>query len=447
MRAQIILALTLAFVASFALLGVATVRLTEQAQSVDRQRAARTTAVVLARGIDESPDRAQTLVDALLEEGSIAGVEVVRPGLEPSARGLVGIGSSTHAPLSNGGTVRLWLRPIDRATTTPLTNLLVMYVAITGAAILLLAYLALTYLIVRPVEAVTRASERLAGGAPHVRVPVRGAAEVARLALAFNDMAAQLRRDRASLEEKIRDLELATNRLRSAQDQLLRSERLASVGRLAAGIAHEVGNPLAAILGLNELLGDPGLAHPDRAEFVRRITGEIERIQKIIRDLLDFARHDSDVDERASSDLRKVVDDAVSLVSPQKDLHKVAIERRFAEVPNVRGSADRLTQLVLNLLLNAADAIGGAGQIEIEISQVEDGKFVALVVSDTGPGIAPEVVDHLFEPFVTTKPAGSGTGLGLAVCHTLVERLFGTIRAENRRQGGARFEVRLPVAG
>ena len=126
-----------------------------------------------------------------------------------------------------------------------------------------------------------------------------------------------------------------------------------------------------------------------------------------------------------------------------------AIERRVAEeLPAVKGPTDQLTQVVLNLLLNAADAIDGEGSILIEVDlHPERDDTIRLEISDSGPGIDAEILPHLFEPFVTTKPTGEGTGLGLAVTHTLVERLGGTIEAENDPLGGARFVVDLPVAG
>ena len=134
------------------------------------------------------------------------------------------------------------------------------------------------------------------------------------------------------------------------------------------------------------------------------------------------------------------------LVGPQKDLQRITIERRFAEdCPPARGEAARLAQVVLNLLLNAADAIQGEGTITLEVRPIEGG-FVELAVADTGPGIPASIREHLFEPFVTTKPPGQGTGLGLAVCHTIIERLGGTIEVDSPPEGGARFVVRLPIA-
>lgn len=450
LRAQIIVALSAAFILSFTLLGVAAVQLSGRARSIDRERSAEATARVIAVALERASGdrrvRSVELADAVIGTGGIEGVEVTWPGIAPHVRGLVGTGTSASAPMARGGSVRVWIRaPADDAA-SPMTDLLMLYVSVTGGTILLLTYVALTHLIVRPVAVVTHASERLAAGGRHVDVPVRGAAEVARLAIAFNQMAAQLRTERQALEDRVRELEQTTTELDTAHDHLVRSERLASVGRLAAGVAHEIGNPLAAILGLVELVRAGDLEPAEREEFLRRVQLETERIQKIIRDLLDFSRQGRDEEDAdATADLGEVVEDAVRLVAPQKDLNQVDIERRVdPDVPRVRGSADRLGQLVLNLLLNAADAIGGEGSIRLEVHAVDG--IVELVVADSGPGIPPTVMDELFEPFVTTKPAGQGTGLGLAVCHTIVERLGGSIEAENAPGGGARFVVRLPAS-
>jgi signal transduction histidine kinase len=319
-----------------------------------------------------------------------------------------------------------------------------LYLLLTGALILLIAYVALTRLIVRPVEDLTRASERLATGTLATDAPVGGAAEIARLAISFNRMARDLRADRKSLEGRLAELELATRELHSTQDQLIRSEKLASVGRLSAGIAHEIGNPLAAILGFVELLQAGDLPEAEEREFLRRVKNEVERIHRIIRELLDYSRAEPPTPVAAEAvDLTQVVEEAVKLVAPQKDLRGITIERRFSDQPSiVRGSEGDLTQLVLNLLLNAADAVNGDGSILIELEDLEH--ELRLAISDSGSGIAPDVLDKLFDPFVTTKPPGKGTGLGLAVSQAIVLRMGGTIRAENRSAGGACFDVRLP---
>lgn len=445
LRLQLVLALIVAFVVAFSLLGVAAVRVGQRARQSARLEDAEVTAALAATSLAREGSREHfvALADAMLGRGDVRGVEWSRGNLpNPWLRGVTGVGTPISARVE-ASEVRLWLR--DEPDPAPKhSNLLVFYVAITGGAILLLSYLLLTFVIVRPVEAVTLASERVARGNLDVSVPVRGAGEVVRLATSFNAMASQVRSDRVALEQRLRELERATAELEAAQEQVVRGARLASVGRLAAGLAHEIGNPLAAILGLVELAQDPDVDDADRAEMLRRTQHETERIHGILRDLLDFARQGTSSEpEDARADLRGVIEDAAALVAPE-GRGKLHVERALEALPPVFGSADRLEQIVLNLLLNAKDAMNGAGRVRVRLRR--EGRAAVLVVHDEGPGIAPEVLDRLFEPFVTTKPVGQGTGLGLAVCHTLVERLGGTIEAENPPEGGARFVVRLPLA-
>ncbi|HJL14695.1 MAG TPA: ATP-binding protein [Sandaracinaceae bacterium LLY-WYZ-13_1] len=444
LRAQIMIALGVAFALAVVLLGMATARLGGRAVDADRRRAAEAEAELLAFAARLPEARRRAALEAAVGRAGVVGAALEGPTIEPVRRGRFE-GARLEAT-HDGITATLWLESAERGASRALPGLLFLYVGITAAAILLLSYVLLTRLIVRPVEDLTRASERLARGRGEARVPIRGAAEVARLAVSFHAMQDQLAAERAALRSRLEELERTTAELSAAQRSLVRSEKMASVGRLAAGVAHEIGNPLTSILGLIELVEDGDLPADEQREFLGRVRRETERIHAIIRDLLDFARGEpAEGDADARCDLVEVVEDAVRLVGPQKDLRHVTLERRFAEeVPAVHGSASRLAQVVLNLLLNAADAIDGDGTIRLEVHPVDD-RWVELSVTDTGPGIDEDVLEHLFEPFVTTKPTGQGTGLGLAVCHTLVEQLGGTLGATNPPEGGARFTVRLPI--
>jgi signal transduction histidine kinase len=381
----------------------------------------------------------------------LGGDEVAGFALTTQHAELMRVGSmqgprSASVSLQSGETLSLWLTPLDPDAESPLARLLRLYLMITGALIVALTYVLLTRLIVGPVENLTRASEQLAEGARVAQVPVAGAAEVARLAVSFNRMASELRKQKSALEERLNEILRTTKELRETRDQLVRSEKLASVGRLSAGIAHEIGNPLAAITGLVELLQMGGLSPSEHDEFLARIRAETERIHRIIRELLDYSRtRPSDSTALAYGNLAEVVDEAVKLITPQKDLRQVTIERRFHdEKPLVRAPAHELTQIVLNLLLNAADAVAGEGSILIELKR--EGDDLLLTISDSGPGIPEAVLGRIFDPFFTTKPPGKGTGLGLAVCLSLVERYGGKLWAENTKSGGARFNLVLPTA-
>jgi two-component system NtrC family sensor kinase len=452
LRAQIVLALGVVLLLLFAMLAVTTAQLAGRASDAERARFADLVARALVIAVGQAPDSPSYLAavtDRLLGQAPHTAVRVEREGKIIYQRGNGASKPSAQVAISGGGRLSLWLPEPSATARSPLTNLLLFYVALTGGAILLLTYIALTYWIVRPIEGLIQWSARLARSGQRLDVPERGAAEVRRLAVAFGQMADELRAERASLEERLRQLEQTTESLRAAQRQVVHGEKLATVGRLAAGVAHEIGNPLAAILGLAELLKGGDLSERERVEFLERIYRETERIHRIIRDLLDFARQGVESGELdVTSDLKRVVDDAVNLVKLLKEFRETRVDISRPELlPRVVGPQHRLTQVVLNLLLNAADAMEGKGVIRIEITGPAEGSpYVILSVTDSGPGIAPEVLDKLFEPFTTTKPAGKGTGLGLAVSYTLIDNLGGVLSASNPAGGGARFEVKLKKA-
>jgi signal transduction histidine kinase len=448
LRAQIVFALIGAFALSFSALGLIVVQVARRSSELERARRAQIMLAALSIALPAEPQQSD-LGDSLsrrLGASELQGIALT-PQHGPGARAGDTRGPSTAVTeLPNGDRLAVWLAPTDTESESPLARLLRLYLMLTGAFIVLITYVLLTHLIVRPVENLTRASERLAEGARSAQVPVAGAAELSRLALAFNHMAAELRKQKGALEERLHELEQATRELRSTQDQLIRSEKLASVGRLSAGIAHEIGNPLAAISGLVELLQLGGLSGAEQSEFLARIGAETERIQRIIRELLDYSRAQPSAPRSSEpGNLALAVEEAVKLIVPQRDMRQVTIERRVHDpAPLVKAPADELLQVVLNLLLNAADAVGGEGSILIDVSR-EQGRVV-LSITDSGGGIPEEALDKVFDPFFTTKPAGKGTGLGLAVCQALVERSAGRIWVENSARSGARFSVSLPAA-
>jgi signal transduction histidine kinase len=284
----------------------------------------------------------------------------------------------------------------------------------------------------------------------------RGAREVVRAARAFNAMTQELAAREADLSSRVEQLERATRELRAAQNQLVRSEKLAMVGRLSAGIAHEVGNPLAAIVGLTDVLKEGGLEEGEVRDFADRIGREAQRIHRTVRELLDYARaapERSADGEAEEGEVGDAVAQVVRLLGPQKAMRGVSFAQQVQEgIPRVRVATDRLVQVLLNLVLNAVDAArGGEGGSERAVAvtiraAVENGRVV-LEVEDDGPGIAPEVRAKVFEPFFTTKPAGAGTGLGLAICAVIVEQAGGLISALDRRDGarGARLRIELPI--
>jgi signal transduction histidine kinase len=247
----------------------------------------------------------------------------------------------------------------------------------------------------------------------------------------------------------------AQEALVESQSRVLQAERLAQVGRLAAGVAHEVNNPLAFVQSnLRYLLEeqqrpDAEVDQAEYAEALRDTLQGVERIHQIVRDLTALSRSgDGKGEEVKPCELRPVIDTSVRLASVRlKSVVKVAVEVPLV-TPVVRADERRLGQVLLNLLLNAADAIEEAkvpgGQVAVKVEQGQE--RVGLVVEDNGPGIKPEHLKQLFTPFFTTKAPGKGTGLGLALSRQYVESFGGSLRAENRPEGGARFVVELPLA-
>jgi signal transduction histidine kinase len=335
----------------------------------------------------------------------------------------------------------------ESAGVTPLVSLLGLYTSLIALALLLAAYFALTVLIVRPLDALAHAADRVASGNRQLEAPLAGAHELQRLGSSLNTMTERLVGDEIALRKKVEEVERATSELRAAQDRLVRSERLASVGRLAAGLAHELGNPLAALSAMADLLAEGGLSEEEAQDFLRRMRNEADRMNRILRDLLAFARPAGapHVDEASPGDVASAVEDTVALVAPQKAAQKLTIETRIGpNLPRVVLSREALVQVVLNLLLNAADACPSGGKVVVEATLVD--AQVRLAVTDDGPGVAETVRARLFEPFVTTKDVGAGTGLGLAVCRGLVEGAGGTLDLDTQHAPGARFVLNLPVA-
>jgi C4-dicarboxylate-specific signal transduction histidine kinase len=445
LRAQIVLALSLVFLLAVWSLGFVTLQITRRSSEASLRRSERSLASAIAPLLETQSLELAKLCESLRAHGGLAGMRVTHADGRVQLCGVIPNERGSEIALPRGGRVLLALTPSRDSTSAAYVNLLLFYMAITGLSVLLLAYVLLTYLIVRPISRLTRSVESLAAGAEHVSVKERGSAEATRLARTFNEMALQLRAKHDQLTSRLAELERTTQDLRNKEQQLIHGEKLASVGRLAAGVAHEIGNPLAAILGLLELLREGDLSATQSREFLQRVQRETERIHHIIRDLLDFARLSPQTGQGfETSDLRLVIDDAVNLVKPQKASKDIAIQVAIdPRTSDVLGPRHRLTQIVLNLLLNAVDALEGKGRIEVRAEPSADGAGVSLFVMDSGPGIADEMKDKLFDPFTTTKPAGKGTGLGLAVTHAIVQGLGGSIAVNNREQGGACFEVRL----
>jgi signal transduction histidine kinase len=245
--------------------------------------------------------------------------------------------------------------------------------------------------------------------------------------------------------ERLTQVQTVTDRSaqRRIEEQLVQSGRLAAVGELAAGVAHEVNNPLFAILGLTEFLTKDAVPGSKAAERLELIRQSGEEIKDIVRALLDFARENPE--ERSVVAIGEVVQQALTLVS-RTNAHKgVELVPTFSdEDALVHASPNQLKQILLNLIANARQAMRDGGTVWVDVRR-EDGEAV-VTVADDGPGVPAELAGRIFEPFFTTKGAGAGTGLGLSVSLGIAQAHGGTLVLDTNRERGAAFVLRLPLA-
>lgn len=306
----------------------------------------------------------------------------------------------------------------------------------------------LTYHITGPLDALAEAMNRVRRGDLDTRLDPRGRRdEVGQMVAAFNQMVAELAESRKRLQTYQEGLEQMvaerTRQLERTRAQLVQSEKLAALGELVAGVAHELNNPLTSVIGYAQLLESGELGPEEAQRAIRIVLQEADRARRIVQNLLTFARQRTY--ERGPVDINTALEQTVAL--RRYELERVGVE--FAldlspDLPPIEGDLFQLQQVFLNLINNAAQAMAGnRGRIEIRTG-LRDG-HVVIEVADTGPGIPPEHLHRIFDPFFTTKEVGQGTGLGLSISYGIVREHGGEIYAENRPEGGARFTIKLPA--
>ncbi|MFH1464372.1 MAG: cache domain-containing protein [Pseudomonadota bacterium] len=298
----------------------------------------------------------------------------------------------------------------------------------TLASLALLVYA--TRQVLHPIGRVVAMSQRVVQGDLTARVGLEAPGELGQLCRAVDEMAEAVRKR----EERLVQL---------TQAQLYQSEKLASIGRLAAGIAHEINNPLTGVLTFAHLLREkPHLTEEDLADL-EVICKETARVRDIVRGLLDFARESPS--HRLAVDLNQLVQETIRLLRTQKVFRGLRIELRLdPDLPSLHADPNQLKQVLLNLTLNACEAMSGGGVLAVETRVA--GGHAELSVQDTGCGIPAENMDKLFDPFFTTKPVGKGTGLGLSVTYGIVQAHGGLIKVLSRPGEGSTFTVELPLA-
>jgi signal transduction histidine kinase len=330
------------------------------------------------------------------------------------------------------------LSPEELAQASRLEALLVLIGLLDLALVAVVTVVVLAVGVASPLRrAGERASVTLAGKG--LRLTPEGPPGAA-LAAAIEALAARLDAERATSERRLGDLSRSVHDTARLQAELVAADRLATVGKLAAGVAHEVGNPLSGILGYLSVLR-MRLKAGDSGELLDRIEAEVKRIDEIVRGLLEMGRPSRGKAQPLL--VGPLIDACVRMVSSARDAQGLQVEVSCPPELYLRAEPGPLSQVLVNLLLNAAQAMGGAGRVRVVVEASAPQGTIA--VEDEGPGIAPEVLPRLFTPFFTTKPPGAGTGLGLAVSRHLLAQFEGRLDAANRTPGpGARFVITLP---
>ncbi len=327
-----------------------------------------------------------------------------------------------------------------------------------------LAGLLVSYLVHRmiylPLKDLETGAEKLALGDLENTIPVRSKDEFGQLASSFNSMTKALRKSHDQLEDWGKTLEHkveeATRELHKAQAESARSEKLASVGLLAAGIAHELNNPLTGVLTFSYLVRKNLPDGSPDAEDLDLVIRETKRCASIIRRLLDFSREKTP--EKSFSRLNPLVEETVRLIAQSAQVNNIEISTDLEEpLPDIWLDENLIKQVIMNMLVNAQHAIEGEGRITIRTrllkaedcpdSVKEPQEMVEISITDTGCGIPPGDMQRIFDPFFTTKGVGKGTGLGLSVSHGTIEAHGGTIEVDSTVGKGTEFRIYLPLGG
>ena len=330
------------------------------------------------------------------------------------------------------------------------------YIGLNVLVLLIFGNFLLSRIVIRPIKRLVKIADHFEESDLFSMMSRSERNEIAHLTVALNRMLKRLAENKERLEADIRSLEAANLELKQAREEVIRSEKLSSLGRLAAGVAHEVGNPIGAVLGYTNLLVDHVAENAEAMDYLGRIEKEVTRINAIVRELLDFSRPSPS--ESAPLDVNALITESTSFLARQSLMESIEIETKLEQgIGMVWADADQLKQVLINLMLNARDAmeeVGGSMTIfSRQVSPKTNGTssdrhlkdLIEISVSDTGKGLATTELDKIFDPFYTTKPPGKGTGLGLAISLRIIEAFGGSIRVESTEGKGSTFTVELPV--
>jgi two-component system NtrC family sensor kinase len=409
--------------------------------------------------------------------------EVIKNGGESEIISGKGRFISRYAPVKSGGKItgaaRLTLslqNEFERLNRSQ--HIFLLYFVLDFLLLLGFGSYLLSRFIVVPLRRLLSATERIAAGDLNYKASVPGGSEIADLAEAFNKMVVSLKEKREAVGRHVRSLESVNRELQTARREAVRSEKMASIGLLAAGTAHEIGTPLAAIMGYAGILREELDHDPEKAEYLRRIESESERIDRIVRSLLDYARQVPSMPGRV--DVPEIVYATVEMLEDQGALKKIEKAVQIGDnLVTVMADPHELRQVFANLIINARDAMPLGGKLSVRVIMGDDGdnsegvpdklpgvtmgrrkddfrgafatsfrdgaRFVKIEICDTGEGIEAENLERIFDPFFTTKEPGQGTGLGLAISARIIDSFGGRITVESEKAQGSTFTVWLPT--
>lgn len=359
-------------------------------------------------------------------------------------------------PVKNGHSVYGAIgitRPLQSIWSTILQDQKIIMVYILANTIILtvIGFFRIAYLVIRPIDRLINETSNYRGVTATELTSDIQKGEFSRLSSAINSMIQHIESDKINLQQSIKSLEKANEQIRSTQQELIRTEKLASVGRLSAGLAHEIGNPLGIVLGYLELLQQKELTLEEKNEYIERSKKELNRINLLVRQLLDFSKPLPS--ETQPEHIHNLLQDTIDMLQAQKPNSTIVFKQELqAENDMVQCNRDALNQAFMNYYLNALDAIHestkkASGTIHTLTENITDKNkdIIQITIKDNGAGIPPEHLPYIFDPFFTTKDTGKGTGLGLSVSYTIIESTAGTVRIESEEKKGATVIIELPT--
>jgi len=329
-------------------------------------------------------------------------------------------------------------------------RIILVYICLNAVILVLFGIYLLSRTVVKPIHRLLTITNKFEEWPPLFDKGEPSKNEIGQLFRCLKMMLKRLETNKKELKASIYSLEEANLEIKKAQDETIKSEKMASAGRLATGVAHEIGNPLSIILGYVELLKRGDLKSEENKDFIERIESEVTRINQIIRELLDFSRPSSA--EHENTGIHQLIMETVRILKPQPMMDRIEIRQELrAEKDVVWAGMAQLKQVFLNIMINAADAMidthssDGLSPKVLDIETENEDDSIMIRFTDTGIGISSEELGRIFDPFYTTKEPGKGTGLGLSVCYTIIEGLGGRIRAESVLGKGSKFIVNIPL--